>query len=59
MPFFCINCDHNATTILANGDFDPAEVCFVCIGEEAIRIGDLDGEAASYVLDCLIDSLAN
>jgi len=57
MTFLCIDCDHNLTTILAGGGYDPTEVCSICIGEEAIRIADLDGEDVDYVLEHLIDGV--
>ena len=55
----CINCDHNLTTILADGGFDPAEVCYLCVEEEAQRLATLDGEDFETVLELVWDDALN
>ena len=62
MPFLCINCDHNMTTILADGGYDPNEICFLCVEKEATRIAILDmaserGEEIDYILEHLLDDV--
>jgi len=59
VPFLCIDCDHNTTTILANGDFDSAEVCTFCVEVEAVRIAILDGEDYEDILERVWDSALN
>jgi len=51
----CINCDHNLTTILAGGGYDPTEVCSLCVEEEAQRLATLDGEDFETVLELVWD----
>ena len=57
MTFLCVNCDHNLTTILAGGGYDPTEVCSLCVEEEAQRLATLNGEDVDYVLERLIDGV--
>ena len=55
----CINCDHNLTTILADGGYDPAEVCSLCVEAEAQRLATLDGENFDDVLERVWDDALN
>lgn len=51
----CINCDHNLTTILADGGYDSTEICSLCVEEEAQRLATLDGEDFETVLELVWD----
>jgi len=51
----CINCDHNLTTILADGGYDPEEICSLCVEEEAQRLATINGEDFEDVLEGVWD----
>jgi hypothetical protein len=55
--FPVINCDHNTATILPDGNFDPQEICGICVAEEAQRRAIQDGGEFEYVLELLWDSI--
>ena len=58
MPFLCIDCDHNATTLLDTPmGYDPDEICFVCVGEVAEHFATLNNESVDTTLENLMDGI--
>ena len=58
MRFLCIDCYHNMETLLDTPmGYDPTEVCFICVEEEAQRLADKEGEDVEYVLENLWDAV--
>ena len=55
MTFLCVNCDHNLTTILAGGGYDPEEICSLCVEEEAQPLATINGESVEAVLEGVWD----